>query len=52
MKSIWEHKKMSIFRNFLQWYNNKDFDPTLEAMQKLIEFSHDKKLNMFKLIQF
>ena len=40
---------MSIFTNFLQWYHNKNIDRTLEAMQKLIEFYHDKRIDMFKL---
>ena len=26
---------MITFKDFLQWYNNKDVVPTLEAMQKL-----------------
>ena len=31
------------------WYNNKDVVPTLEAMQKMIEFYHQKKIDMLKL---
>ena len=40
---------MTIFRDFLRWYNNKDVVPTLDAMQKLIEFYHDKGIDMLKL---
>ena len=40
---------MSSFKDFLRWYNNKDAVPTLEAMQKLIAFYHDKNIDMLKL---
>ena len=39
---------MSSFRDFLRWYNNKDV-PTLEAIQKMIVFYHDKNIDMLKL---
>ena len=35
-----------IQRFFLRWYSNKDVVPTLEAMQKMIVFYHDKDFNM------
>ena len=31
------------------WYNNEDVVPTLEAMQKMIEFYHQKEPDMLKL---
>ena len=40
---------MEIFSDFLKWYNNKDVVPTLEAMQKMIEFYHNKGIDMLKL---
>ena len=40
---------MQYFSDFLKWYNNKDVVPTLEAMQKLIEFYHNKGIDMLKL---
>ena len=40
---------MTTFRDFLRWYNNKDVVPTLDAMQKMIEFYHDKRIDMLKL---
>ena len=40
---------MSLFKDFLRWYNNEDVVPTLEAMQKLIAFDHDKNVDMLKL---
>ena len=49
LQSVWENKNMQIFSDFLKWYNNKDIVPTLEAMQKMIEFYHDKRIDMLKL---
>ena len=40
---------MNEFKNFLKWYNNKDVVPTLEAMQKVIQFYHNKEIDMLKL---
>ena len=40
---------MTVLKDFLKWYNNKDVVPTLEAMQKLIQFYHNKGIDMLKL---
>ena len=40
---------MTKFRGLLQWFNNEVVVPTLEVMQKLIEFLHDKLIDMLKL---
>ena len=40
---------MNSFRDFLRWYDNKDVVRTLEAMQKLIVFYHDKDNDMLEL---
>ena len=40
---------MSSFKDFLRWYNNKDVVTTVEAMQKMIAFYHDKDIDMLKL---
>ena len=40
---------MSTFRDFFKWYNNKDVVPTLEAMQKIMDFYHNKGIDMLKL---
>ena len=40
---------MSSFKDFLRWYNNKAVVTTLEAMQKMIPFYHDKDIDMLKL---
>ena len=38
-----------MYKDFLKWYNNKDVVPTLEAMRKMIQFYHNKEIDMLKL---
>ena len=40
---------MSLFKDFSRWYNFKDVVPTLETMQKMISFYHDKDIDMLKV---
>ena len=47
--SIWVSEGMKSFKDFLMWYNTKDAVPTLEAMQKLIEFYHQTASDMLEL---
>ena len=49
LESVWEKNNMQYFSDFLKWYNNKDVVPTLEAMQKMIEFYLNKGIDMLKL---
>ena len=49
LHQIWQSKNMTSFKDFLKWYNNKDVVPTLEAMQKMLSFYHDKDIDMLKL---
>ena len=42
-------KKKRSFKDFLRWCNEKDGVPTLEAMQKMIAFDHDKDIDLLKL---
>ena len=49
LRSIWESEGTKSFEDFLMWYNNKDVVPTLEAMQKMIEFYHQNEIDMLKL---
>ena len=46
LQSIWENDNMQNFSDFLKWYNNKNLVPTLEAMQRMIEFYHNKGIDM------
>ena len=49
LQSVWENNNMQNFSDFLKWYNKKDVVPTLEAIQKMIEFYHNKRIDMLKL---
>ena len=49
LQLIWKQEQMNSFRDFSRWHNNKDVVPTLEAMQKMIAFYHDKDIDMLKL---
>ena len=49
LQSVWENNNKQYFSDFLKWYNNKDVVPTVEAMQKMIEFYHNKGIDMLKL---
>ena len=49
LQSVWEINNMQIFSDLLKWYINKDVLPTLEAMQKMIEFYRNKGNGMLKL---
>ena len=49
LQQIWKQEKMSSFKDFLRWYNNRDVVPTLEAMQRMISFYHDNVIDMLKL---
>ena len=40
---------MTVFKDFLKWYNNKDVVPTLKPMQKMIQFYDGKGIKMLKL---
>ena len=40
---------MQTFCDILKWYNNKDVEPTLMAMRKLIDFYHSKRVDLLKL---
>ena len=49
LQQTWQKNGMTVFKDFLQWYNNKDVVPTVEAMQKMIQFYHNKGIDMLKL---
>ena len=46
LRSIWASEAMKSSKDSLLWYNNKDVVPTLETMQKMIEFYHQKEIDM------
>ena len=49
VQSVWVIEVMKSLRDVLMWHNNKHVVPTLEAMQKMIEFYNQKEIDMLKL---
>ena len=49
LQQIWKQEKMASFKDFLRWYNNTDVVPTLESLQKMNAFYHDKDIDTLKL---
>ena len=49
LQSVWENNNMQLFSDFLNWYNNKNVVPTLEAMQKKIDIYQNNGIDMLKL---
>ena len=39
---------MKTFKDFLEWYNNLDVIPFVEAIEKMKVFYKNKKLDLFK----
>ena len=39
---------MSTMRDFLDWYNNKDVEPMLQAIDKMFIYYQNQRLDMFK----
>ena len=46
LRGIWVSEGQKNFKDFLMWYKNKDVLPTLEAMEKMIEFYHSKPFKL------
>ena len=49
LQIAWENEHMHTFAGFSKWYNNKDVAPTMESMQKLIDFHNNKGIDTLKL---
>ena len=45
-----EAEQMSSFDGFLRWCNKEDVVSTLEAVQEMIVFHHDKDIDMLKQV--
>ena len=44
----WNNNNMKTFKDFLEWYNNLDVIPFIEAIEKMKVFYQEKKLDIFK----
>ena len=49
LQRVWDQEKMHSLKDFLRWYNDKNIFLTLEATQEMVEFYHDKSIDMLKL---
>ena len=50
LQNLWEREVKQTFRHVARWYNNnKGIEPTLEAMTKMVDFYHSKRVDMLKL---
>ena len=49
LTSVKQHENIRTYKEILRWYNNKVVVPTLEAMQKMVNFSHSKVIDLLKL---
>ena len=49
LQKTWNKNGMTVFKDSLKWYSNKDVVLTLEAMQKMVQFYHKKGIDILKL---
>ena len=47
-RDVWVEKEMTTMKDFLEWYNNKDVEPMLEAIEKMFEYYRNQQIDMFK----
>ncbi len=47
-QQVWRDHQMTTFRDFLIWYNNRDVQPFVEAVEKQFAFFRERGLDMFK----
>ena len=46
--NAWKNNNMKTFKDFLEWYNNLDVLPFIEAVEKMKTFYKLKRLDIFK----
>ena len=49
LQNVWENERMQCFADFRKFNSNKSVVPTMEAVQNMIEFNHNKGIDMVKL---
>jgi len=45
---VWEDNNMTSMKEFLTWYNNKDVEPMLEAIEKMYLYYQNQNVDIFK----
>lgn len=48
LKRLWHEKGMTRFADFLQFYNNRDVEPFVEAVEKMMVFYVKNGIDLFK----
>lgn len=46
---IWQKQNMTCLRNFLEWYNNQDVGPFVQAVRKLLVFYFERNIDISKV---
>ena len=47
-QAVWRDNETTTMRDYLVWYNNRDVEPFLEAIDKQAAFYHDQHIDIFK----
>ena len=47
-QKVWVDNNMTPMKEFLTWYNNKDVEPLLEAIDKMYRYYQNQNADMFK----
>ncbi|KAK2158321.1 hypothetical protein NP493_1808g00009 [Ridgeia piscesae] len=45
---VWRDNNMKTMRDFLEWYNNRDVGPFLQAIAMQFDFYRQREIDMFK----
>ena len=49
LHDIWQDRGMTTFRDFLEYYNNLDVGPFVQAVEKMQKFYFDHHIDLFKV---
>jgi hypothetical protein len=45
--NAWKENDMKTMKEVLTWYNNKDVEPMLEAIDTMFQFNQNRRIDMF-----
>ena len=48
IKALWKNKNMESFRDYLEYYNNLDVKPFVEAVGRMLQFYKERDIDLFK----
>ena len=49
LQDIWQEQHMTTFHDFLQYYNNLDVGPFVQAIEKMQKFYFNQNIDLFKV---